>query len=122
MGKQTDHSGWHCRGFKHVMFQHGLTARNQVQTSWKTSEGRHLVAWQRPSSYGQSDRRNSKWGGIWIDWTSAIESRSRTPRFPYVWFNGRSSKRKKISIRWSHWRGAKLVKDTTKKLFFSDGI
>jgi hypothetical protein len=37
--------------------------------------------------------------------------------------NERSSKRKKIFIRWiSHWHGAKLVKDATKKLFFSDGI
>jgi hypothetical protein len=33
------------------------------------------------------------------------------------------SRSKKIFIRLrSYWRGAKLVKDATKKLFFSDGI
>jgi hypothetical protein len=39
-----------------------------------------------------------------------------TVRFPYVWPNERSSKRKKIFIRRrSHWGGAELVKDERKK-------
>jgi hypothetical protein len=43
-------------------------------------------------------------------------------RLPYVWSNGRSSKRKKIFIRLrSYWRGAILIKYATIKLF-SDGI
>jgi hypothetical protein len=38
-------------------------------------------------------------------------------RFPYVWPDERSSKKIFIRLR-SHCRDAKLVKDTTKKLFF----
>jgi hypothetical protein len=40
-----------------------------------------------------------------------------TVRFPYVSPNERRSERKKIFILWSHWRGVKLVKDATRKLF-----
>jgi hypothetical protein len=44
-----------------------------------------------------------------------------TLKFPYVWPNERSFKRKKIFIQWrSHWRGSKLVEDA--KDFFSDGL
>jgi hypothetical protein len=34
--------------------------RDQIQTLWKISKGRHLVAWQSPFLYGYSDGRNSK--------------------------------------------------------------
>jgi hypothetical protein len=38
-----------------------------------------------------------------------------TVRFPYVWPNERSSKRKNIFIQWrSHWRSEELVKNVTK--------
>jgi transposase len=39
---------------------HGSATSDQIKTQWKTSKGRRLVARQRPSSYGQSDGRNSK--------------------------------------------------------------
>jgi hypothetical protein len=53
--------------------------------------------------YGKTDE--SQWTTLW--------------RLPCVWPNERSPKRKKIFIRCrNHWRGAKLVKDATKKFFF----
>jgi hypothetical protein len=91
-------------------------AHDQIQTAWKISKRRHLDEWQRPSSYGQSDGRNSKWVAIWIGWALALQFISRPPppspqRFQYA------DPMKEV-LRGSRWRGSKLVKDGTKKRFF----
>jgi len=72
----------------------------------------------RPHMANQTVKRVNKMG------CEQMEHPPRSPdltpqRFPYVWPNKRSSKRKKNFIRWRiHWRGAKFVRDTTKTTFF----
>jgi hypothetical protein len=59
------------------------------------------------------EQYSSRWKNDWSQWTTLR-------KLLCVWARERSSKRKKnIFIRWrSHWRSAKLVKDSTKKHFF----
>jgi hypothetical protein len=92
----------------------------------------HSTVWKRPTSTLAMNFRSQPSAGkimftLFRDIEGAIlvhftPNSETVNKFPYIWPNERSSKRKKIFIwRRSRWRGAKLVKDATKKLF-SDGI
>jgi hypothetical protein len=84
------------------------------------------MAWKRPTLPVAKKLRSQPSGGkimLTLFWVMEgvilvhFAAKSETVnRFPYGGPNERSSKRKKIFIpSTSHWRGAKLIKDATKK-------